>query len=65
MNNNLPEKIIQRKDKIGFEAPHHQWLKTASMQRRIEQSRKLLIEKGYITEKYTDSWKIVIAAYYL
>lgn len=65
MKNNLPEKIIQRKDKIGFEAPHHQWLKTASMQRRIEQSRKLLIEKGYITDKYTDSWKIVIAAYYI
>ena len=65
MKNNLPEKIIQRKDKIGFEAPHDKWLKTTSMQRRIEESRKLLIEKGYITEKYTDSWKIVIAAYYI
>lgn len=61
----LPEKIHQRQDKIGFEAPHYQWLKTASMQRRIEHSRKLLIENGYITEKYTDSWKILIAAYYL
>lgn len=65
MKHMLPEKISQRKDKIGFEAPHDQWLKTASMQHRIEQSRKLLIEKGYITEKYTDSWKILIAAYYL
>lgn len=61
----LPPAICYRKDKIGFEAPQHNWLHSTHMQKRLIESRQLLIKTGYITESYSDNWKILIAAYYV
>ncbi len=60
MDNKLSEKIIWRKDKIGFEAPHSQWLKTDSMQSLIKKAKEDLVIEGWITNEYNSEWKILV-----
>jgi asparagine synthase (glutamine-hydrolysing) len=48
IENLLPEEIVWRKDKIGFEPPQKQWMKNDLVQERIQQSKKILIEKNIL-----------------
>lgn len=47
----LPTEITWRKDKIGYEPPQAQWLKTAEVQQKITESTKKLYENGILSRK--------------
>jgi asparagine synthase (glutamine-hydrolysing) len=45
MENQLPEQIVWRKEKVGFEPPQVQWMQDTRIKERIMESRKLLIKE--------------------
>ncbi len=44
VKNKLPNEIVWRKGKIGYEPPQQQWLQHPAMKEKIMQSRKKLVE---------------------
>ena len=40
----LPQEIVWRRDKIGYEPPQKQWMKNASVQERFREAQKKLVE---------------------
>lgn len=44
MQDLLPASIAWRTDKVGFEAPQHQWLQHGATQERIYEARKTLVD---------------------
>jgi asparagine synthase (glutamine-hydrolysing) len=48
MNDFLPESIVWRKDKVGFEPPQKQWMKDAKVEDLIIESRKKLVKQGIL-----------------
>jgi asparagine synthase (glutamine-hydrolysing) len=48
MEKQLPESIIWRKDKIGFEPPQHQWMQHRSVRDMMHESRKKLVQNGIL-----------------
>ena len=51
MAESIPEKITNRRDKIGFEVPEDQWLKSKKM---VEFIRDLIESKSFSERKYWD-----------
>lgn len=49
--NLLPEEIAWRKDKIGYEPPQKNWMKSPFIQDMIWEKRKLLVQHGILNEK--------------
>jgi asparagine synthase (glutamine-hydrolysing) len=45
MQKQLPESIVWRKDKIGFEPPQYQWMQHSTMQEIIHESKKKLVNQ--------------------
>jgi asparagine synthase (glutamine-hydrolysing) len=45
MENQLPEQIVWRKEKVGFEPPQVQWMNDRRMNEKIMDSRKLLVKE--------------------
>jgi asparagine synthase (glutamine-hydrolysing) len=50
MENFLPKEIVWRKDKIGFEPPQKQWMKNPLVQQKIQESKKILVEKNILSK---------------
>lgn len=48
IDNFLPKEITWRKDKIGFEPPQKVWMQNSLVQERIQESKKLLVEKNIL-----------------
>ena len=65
MKDILPDEIVWRKDKIGFEAPHNEWVKNKEIQEIYEESLRYLKNNKYITNHFDDKWKSIIAYKYL
>jgi asparagine synthase (glutamine-hydrolysing) len=65
MENELPNNITRRKDKIGFEAPHNQWTKANEFQNLVKDSKSFLIKNNIITNEFTNDWKTIITAKFL
>ena len=61
----LPNEIVRRKDKIGFEAPHHNWMDNSLFNELYKESFDYLYKNKMITMDYTNKWKIVIASKFL
>ena len=57
----LPNEIVFRKDKIGFEAPHQQWMERDQMNVSFKEAQQQLITQKLITQDYSDRWKTVLA----
>ena len=62
IENILPDEIVWRKDKMGYQAPQNSWLKLKQGKELVEESKNFLIEHGYITEKYNNKWNIIMTA---
>lgn len=45
----LPNEVAWRRDKIGFEPPQKEWMQNASVQERIQSSKKILVEKSILS----------------
>ena len=65
MKNILPNEIVWRKDKIGFEAPHEKWTKHERFVQLSKDTKSELIQKHYITEEYSSNWKTIVASKFL
>jgi asparagine synthase (glutamine-hydrolysing) len=60
----LPEPIVYRKDKVGFEAPHEKWTKANAFDKLYKDSKAALMKEGLMTEQYNQRFKTIIAAKY-
>jgi len=56
----LPQEIVYRKDKIGFEAPHNIWSKSDELRGMVTEARKKLISENIITKEYVSDWKVLM-----
>ncbi|MEO7394581.1 MAG: asparagine synthase (glutamine-hydrolyzing) [Chitinophagaceae bacterium] len=45
MKNKLPESIIWRKDKVGFEPPQKSWMENSNIQDAIQEAKKKLVSE--------------------
>lgn len=48
MKNKLPEQIVWRKDKVGFEPPQLQWMQTKPIQELIIAAKEKLVEQNIL-----------------
>jgi asparagine synthase (glutamine-hydrolysing) len=48
MVNKLPDNIVWRTDKIGYEPPQQQWMHDKTIQGMIRDSKKILVEKNVL-----------------
>ena len=48
MQNHLPDQIVWRREKVGFEPPQMKWMQDGRMRERIMESRKLLVKNGIL-----------------
>jgi len=46
----LPQEIVWRKDKVGYEPPQKAWMQNKDVQERIMQARKELVGEGVLNE---------------
>ena len=46
----LPEQIVWRKDKVGFEPPQKVWMQHPQAQERIQEARKLLVSQNVLSK---------------
>jgi asparagine synthase (glutamine-hydrolysing) len=50
MKNKLPESIVWRKEKVGFEPPQKNWMGNAQVQDAIQEARKKLVTEKILNE---------------
>lgn len=79
MTKKLPEAILWRKDKIGFEPPQKEWMRDARVQDMIHESKKKLVKENILNpavlnrpvitsgshEGLHSDWRYLASAYYL
>jgi len=54
MEESLPQEIIWRKGKVGFEPPQKEWMQTKRMQEMVVEARKKLVEKKVLRQNILD-----------
>ncbi len=50
MNDLLPQSIVWRKDKVGFEPPQKQWMQHTRVEEYIMESRRKLVHQGILKQ---------------
>lgn len=65
VENILPKDIVRRKDKIGFEAPQDEWVKSPHLQDQFKEAETHLIKNRVITSGRGIEWKTIIASKFL
>jgi len=79
MKQQLPEDIVWRKDKVGFEPPQKKWMQNSSLQELIHEARKKLVKEKVLKpgtvakplvpasayEANTYDWRYLCASAYL
>jgi asparagine synthase (glutamine-hydrolysing) len=61
MNNKLPDEIIWRKDKVGYEPPQKQWETDKFYKDKIENSKDVLKKAGIISNPRKEhDWKYLV-----
>ncbi len=51
MDKKLPDEIVWRKDKVGYEPPQKEWMENSLMQEYIQEAKKKLVNKGLLQNK--------------
>lgn len=54
MDKKLPDKIVWRKEKIGFEPPQKTWMQDPAVQEYIMEAKRKLVNTGILTKKALD-----------
>ena len=54
MDKKLPDEIVWRKEKVGFETPQKNWMQDAAVQAYIEEAKRKLVNAGILTKKSLD-----------
>ncbi|MEI8058739.1 MAG: asparagine synthase-related protein, partial [Ferruginibacter sp.] len=58
MDNKLPDSIVWRKDKVGYEPPQQQWMENKTLQEYIHEAKRKLVKQGILKPKVLEN-KIV------
>ena len=59
----LPDEIVWRKNKVGFEPPQKSWMENASLQEYIQESKRKLINAGFLNRKALEKNIVPTTAY--
>jgi asparagine synthase (glutamine-hydrolysing) len=51
MDKKLPDEIVWRKDKVGYEPPQFQWMHNEALQDYIHEAKRKLVNKGILKKK--------------
>lgn len=54
MDKKLPDKIVWRRDKVGFEPPQKIWMQDAALQEYIQEAKRKLVNAGILNKKALD-----------
>jgi asparagine synthase (glutamine-hydrolysing) len=54
MKDKLPESIVWRTDKVGYEPPQKKWMEHPALRERIHEARERLINEGILNKKILD-----------
>jgi asparagine synthase (glutamine-hydrolysing) len=54
MNQLLPQEIVWRKDKVGFEPPQKQWMQHPQLQEHIHEGKRKLVSTGILNAAVLD-----------
>ncbi len=54
MDKKLPDEIVWRKDKIGYEPPQHQWMHNEILQDYMQEAKRKLVSKGVLKKSVLD-----------
>lgn len=60
VSDQLSKGIVWRKDKVGFEAPHRDWMQSKHMQQLVQDAKQDLLQKKWITNSYDEAWKMLV-----
>ena len=55
MNKKLPDEIVWRKIKVGFEPPQKSWMQDPDLQEYIREAKRKLANAGILTKKAVDN----------
>jgi asparagine synthase (glutamine-hydrolysing) len=68
--NVLPKKICWRTDKVGFEPPQNEWMKSKDISEKVQEAKKKLLNEGIINKKFINSellpenaWPVLMSGY--
>jgi asparagine synthase (glutamine-hydrolysing) len=50
----LPEEIVWRKDKVGFEPPQKNWMENKHLQQMIHSAKSRLVSEGILKKDVLD-----------
>jgi asparagine synthase (glutamine-hydrolysing) len=51
MERDLPQSIVWRKEKVGFEPPQKTWMQNKAVQEKIQEGKKTLVQHGVLSSK--------------
>ncbi len=54
MDQKLPDEIVWRKNKVGFETPQKNWMQDPLLQEYIQESKQKLVSAGILSKKVMD-----------
>lgn len=54
MDKKLPDQIVWRKDKVGYEPPQFQWMHNETLQDYIQEAKRKLVNKGILKTTVLD-----------
>jgi asparagine synthase (glutamine-hydrolysing) len=54
MDQKLPDEIVWRKDKVGYEPPQQQWMESPVLQDYIQEAKRKLVSKGILNTTVLD-----------
>ena len=63
MNASLPNQILWRTDKIGFEPPQQQWMEHASVKDRVIEAKKIWVNQGVLKKIVLQETPSALSAY--
>ncbi len=50
MDKKLPDEIVWRKDKVGYEPPQQQWMQNETLQDYMQEAKRKLVNKGILNK---------------
>ncbi len=54
MDKKIPDTIVWRKDKVGYETPQQQWMEDAGLQEYMHEAKRTLVKQGILTPRVLD-----------
>lgn len=51
MEKKLPDEIVWRTDKVGYEPPQKQWMENTTLQEYMHEAKRKMVDKGILSQK--------------